>query len=85
MNFGDKSCQYVKPMQFSRVNLLYLNNIDADLHQISQFAAETLAISKLWISNRAFKLFSDRINIDDMIGTTLPATLESSQSDRANL
>ena len=22
MNFGDKSCQYVKPMQFSRVNLL---------------------------------------------------------------
>mmetsp|Transcript_5247 Transcript_5247/g.6430 ORF Transcript_5247/g.6430 Transcript_5247/m.6430 type:complete len:113 (-) Transcript_5247:1527-1865(-) len=31
MTFG-QSCQYVRPLPFSRVSLLYLSNINADIH-----------------------------------------------------
>ena len=32
MTFGDKSCQYVSPFPFSRVDMLFLSNIDCDIH-----------------------------------------------------
>ena len=85
MAFGDKTSQYVRPLPFSRVNLLYLSNVQQDLYQIQHFAAETLSIGQLWIDSRDFKLFSEQVNFSDLIGTTLPPTLDCKPSDRANL
>lgn len=54
------------------------------MHTIEQFAAETLAIKRLYIGNSKFKLFTDA-NLEDMVGLHLPYMVQCRESDRANL
>ena len=84
IDFGGKSFQAIQPKKFARIDFLEFGFITEDLYVIEAFAAETMAIGRLHVGNRGFKLFNDA-NLEDMVGLHLPYVVHCRESDRANL